>query len=80
MSFGGVLILANEDTNQLPAISGTEFSLTSTLLINFKCHFLTSSVRMGDPFGRRTLLDEVPQKPVPVDAIDYIISLCAGLG
>ena len=39
MSFGGVLLLGNGDTNQLPAITGTERFLGSQKLFTFIVFF-----------------------------------------
>ena len=47
--FVGVMVVGNEDTNQLPAIGGSDVFLSPTILFCFQTHFLTSLVRMLDP-------------------------------
>ena len=72
--FGGVLIIANGDTNQLPNIDGTEIFLSTTLPFVFHVHFLTTLVRMLDPIGQQ-LLNLMTQRPVPETDIDIIVKV-----
>ena len=73
MSFGGIFLIANGDTKQLPSFTGTDFFLSPSLLFAYRCHFLKFYVRMHDICGQ-TLLDLISLKPVPVDVIRQIIS------
>ena len=61
--FGGVFIVANGDTNQLPNIDGTDFFLSTSLFFVYKCYFLQHFVRMMDPEGKQ-LLEMMSSKPV----------------
>ena len=72
--FGGVTIICNGDTNQLPAVTGTDTFLSPALLFNFNCFFLEHPVRMMDLEGQ-LVLDLMSRKPVPKDSIDLIISI-----
>ena len=72
--FGGVLIIANGDTNQLPNIDGSDVFLCTTLLFCFDIHFLTTLVRMLDPIGQE-LLDLMTQRPIPEHDVLRIASI-----
>ena len=62
-SFGGVFVICNGDTNQLPNIDGSNVFLSSLLLFCFKAHFLRHYVRMVDAEGKE-LLEKMTMKPV----------------
>ena len=53
--FGGVLIVGNGDSCQLPNIDGSSIFEASYLLFNTDFHFLTHFVRMVDPQGQKLL-------------------------
>ena len=74
MSFGGVLVIANGDTNQLPTITGSDIFLSPIIIFTFECHFLKHFVRMHEANGKR-LLELMSQKPIPPDDITIITSL-----
>ena len=69
--FGGVFVLANGDTNQLPAIEGTDVFLSPTLIFQFRCHFLQHFVRMWDTEGKE-LLQKMSTKPISHQDISWI--------
>ena len=73
-TFGGVLILANGDTNQLPSITGSDIFLSPSLLFSFDCHFLKFFVRMHDILGQH-LLDCMSLKPILQDDIQNIVEV-----
>ena len=69
--FGGVKVVGTGDTNQPPAIDGSDVFLSPTILFCFQTHFLTSLVRMLDAVSKQ-LLDSMSQKPIPTRDIDTI--------
>ena len=72
--FGGLFVIANGDTEQLPNIDGSDFFLSTTLLFIFQCHFLMHFVRMMDPDGK-ALLDMMSIKPVRLEDLEKIRSI-----
>ena len=72
MSFGGIFVIANGDTKQLPSISGTDFFLSPSLLFGYQCHFLNFYVRMHDVCGQ-ALLDMISLKPLEANDIRHVI-------
>ena len=72
VSFGGIFVIANGDTKQLPSISGTDFFLSSALLFSYQCHFLNFYVRMHDVCGQ-ALLDLISLKPLVGDDIRHVV-------
>ena len=70
-AFGGVFIICNGDTNQLPNIDGTNVFLSPLLLFCFRAHFLRHYVRMLDAEGRE-LLEKMTLKPISKHDIDII--------
>jgi len=70
--FGGVLLIANGDTNQLPTITGSDIFLSPALLFSFDCHFLKFFVRMHDIKGQR-ILDCMSLKPITLHDIENIV-------
>ena len=72
--FGGVFVLANGDTNQLPTIESTDVFLSPTLIFQFRCHFLQHFVRMWDTEGTE-LLEKMSLKPVSHQDISWITNI-----
>ena len=70
-SFGGVFVICNGDTNQLPNINGSNVFLSPLLLFCFKAHFLRHYVRMVDAEGKE-LLEKMTLKPITNDDIIII--------
>ena len=70
-SFGGVFVICNGDTNQLPNIDGSNVFLSPLLLFCFKTHFLRHYVRMIDAEGKE-LLEKMTLKPISTNDIVII--------
>ena len=74
LTFGGITLICNGDTNQLPAITGTDTFLSSSLFFNFQCYFLDYDVRMIDSEGQ-LVLDSMSKNSVSPEAIEKIIEI-----